>query len=175
MVSVVFSSLEPALNIRRAVPEDAPGIVAVLAEVVNERVHSAIDCVWSVDQERAYLESLSAREAVHVAVDAAERIVGMQILDRWSAMLDSMAHVGQVGTFVMPVWRGQGVGRELWKATAAFAHEAQYQKLVVQVRASNAHAKSFYRGLGFAECGRLARQVIIDGRHDDEILMELLL
>jgi ribosomal protein S18 acetylase RimI-like enzyme len=143
--------------------------------VVAERVHSAIDRVWSIEQEQRYVESLSAREMIHVAADDVEGVVGLQILDRWSAVLDSMAHVGQVGTFLLPAWRGRGLGRELWKATAVFAQEAGYQKLVVQVRSTNAHALAFYRRLGFAECGRLSRQVQIDGRHDDEILMELFL
>jgi ribosomal protein S18 acetylase RimI-like enzyme len=143
--------------------------------VVAERVHSAIDCVWSVEQERQYLESLSAREVIHVALDDVDRVAGLQILDRWSGVLDSMAHVGQVGTFLLPAWRGRGIGRELWKATAAFAREAGYQKLVVQVRGTNAHAQAFYRRLGFTECGCLSRQVVIDGSHDDEILMELFL
>lgn len=172
---VLPSPLGPDLKVRRAVPEDAAGIVAVLAVVIDERVHSAIDRVWSVEQEQRYLESLSAREAIHVVVDGANHILGLQTLDRWSALLDSMAHVGQVGTFLLPAWRGQGVGRELWKATAAFARETGYQKLVVQVRGTNAPAQSFYRRLGFAECGRLSRQVIIDGSQDDEILMELFL
>lgn len=172
---VLSSPLQPDLEVRRAVPEDAPEIAAVLAVVVDERVHSAIDRVWDVAQERRYLECLSAREVVHVALDDADRIVGLQILDRWSALLDSMAHVGQVGTFLLPAWRGRGVGRELWKATAAFAREARYQKLVVQIRGTNTHAQSFYRRLGFAECGRLLRQVVIDGSPDDEILMELFL
>jgi ribosomal protein S18 acetylase RimI-like enzyme len=163
------------LKVRRATPEDAPGIVAVLAAVIDERIHTAIDRVWSVEQERRYLESLSAREVIHVALDDADRVVGLQILDRWSAVLDSMAHVGQVGTFLLPAWRGRGIGRELWNATVAFARKARYQKLLVQVRGTNAHAQSFYRRLGFAECGRLSRQVIIDGSQDDEILMELFL
>jgi ribosomal protein S18 acetylase RimI-like enzyme len=167
--------VEPDLHVRRAVPEDAPGIVHVLSIVVAERRHSAIDSVWDVEQQRRYLESLSSREAIHLAVDGASHIVGLQTLDRWSAQLHSMAHVGQVGTFLLPAWRGRRVGRELWKATAAFAREARYQKLVVQVRGTNAHAQSFYRSLGFAECGRLSRQVIIDGTQDDEILMELFL
>ncbi len=172
---VVSAPLETDLKVRRASPQDAPGIVAVLAVVVDERVHSAIERVWSVEQERHYLESLSSREVIHVAQDDADRIVGLQILDRWSAVLDSMAHVGQVGTFLLPAWRGRGIGGQLWNATAAFAREARYQKLLVQVRGTNADAQSFYRGLGFAECGRLSRQVIIDGRQDDEILMELFL
>ena len=30
-----------------------------------------------------------------------------------------------------------------------------------------------YRGIGFRECGRLTRQVVLDGKEDDEVLMEL--
>jgi RimJ/RimL family protein N-acetyltransferase len=131
--------------------------------------------VWSVEQECRYLEALSPREAVHVAIDGADHIIGVQTLDRWSTELDSMAHVGQVGTFLLPRWRGRGAGRALWRATAAFARHGRYTKLVIQVRSANAAAQSFYRGLGFVECGRLSRQVIIDGVADDEILMELFL
>ena len=86
-----------------------------------------------------------------------------------------MAHVGQLGTFLLPGHRGHGVGRQLWLATNAVARDAGYQKLVVQVRASNARARSYYRGLGFAECGRLTRHIVIDGQEDDEIVMELFL
>lgn len=160
--------------IRRAVPLDAAGIAAVLAVVAGERVHSAIDVAWSVEDERRYMESQSAREAIHIAVDGTDKIVGLQTLDRWS-MLDSMSHVGQLGTFLLPAWRGRGVGRELWRSTSTFARDAGYQKLVIQVRATNTRAQAYYRGLGFAECGRLSRQVIIDGALDDEVLMELFL
>jgi putative acetyltransferase len=86
-----------------------------------------------------------------------------------------MAHVGQLGTFLLPGHRCRGIGRQLWLAMAPVARTAAYRKLVVQVRASNAHARAYYRGLGFAECGRLTRQVVIDGRDDDEVIMELFL
>jgi hypothetical protein len=68
---------------------------------------------------------------------------------------------------------GRGLGRQLWNVTLAFAHDAEYRKLVIFVRASNTSAQTFYRHLGFKDCGRLARQVIIDGVADDEVLMEL--
>jgi ribosomal protein S18 acetylase RimI-like enzyme len=160
-------------RIRRALPEDAAGIVAALEAVAAERIHSAIDRVWTVEDEGRYLEALSPREAVHVAVDHARGVVGLQVLDRWSSILGSMAHVGQVGTFLLPEWRGRGVGRQLWNATLAFARDARYRKLVIYVRGSNTQAQAFYRHLGFQDCGRLARQVIIDGVEDDEVLMEL--
>ena len=60
-----------------------------------ERIHSAIDHAWTVEQETRYLESLTPREAFHVAVDAGAGIVGFQSLDLWSSVLSSMAHVGQ--------------------------------------------------------------------------------
>jgi len=169
------------LEIRQATPADAAGIVAVLEAVAAERIHSAIDTVWSVEQEASYLKSLSRREAFHVAVfksagnDANACIIGFQSLDLWSALLPSMAHVGQVGTFLLPGWRGLGVGRQLWRATELFAREAGFEKLAIQVRASNSSAQKFYSKLGFTECGRLTCQVIIDGVADDEVLMELFL
>ena len=145
-----------------------------MAVVTAERIHSAIDRAWSADEQRRYIESLSPREAIHVAVDAAAGIVGLQVIDRWSPIA-SMAHVGQIGTFLLPEWRRRGIGRRLWTATTAFAAAAGYRKLVIQVRGSNADAQAFYRGLGFAACGRLSRQVVIDGVDDDEVLMECFL
>ena len=168
----MVEACESGLRIGRAVPEDAAAIVSVLAIVAAERVHSAIDRAWTVEQERAYLESLSSREVIHVAVSERSEIVGLQILDRWSN-LESMAHVGQVGTFLLPTQRGRGIGHQLWTETASFAREAGYRKLAIQVRGTNARAQAFYRRIGFRECGRLARQVVIDGNEDDEILMEL--
>lgn len=164
--------VESSLKIRRASPTDAAGIAAVLETIAAERIHSAIDRAWTIEEERRYLESLSPREAFHVAVDAARGIVGFQSLDLWSPLFNSMAHVGQVGTFLLPGWRGRGVGRQLWNATKPFARNAGYRKLVIQVRASNTAAQAFYRRLGFQELGRLTRQVIIDGVEDDEVLME---
>lgn len=164
--------METSLRIRRALPADAAGITAVLAAVAAERIHSAIDRAWTVEEERRYLESLSPRETFHVAVDPARGIVALQSLDLWSPLLESMAHVGQIGTFIFPEWRRRGVGRQLWNASAAFAREAGYRKLVIQVRGSNTAAQAFYRRLGFQDCGRLTRQVMIDGVEDDEVLME---
>ena len=109
-----------APQIRQASPVDAAGIVAVLEAVVAERIQTAIDRVWTVEQERRYLESRSPREVFHVAVDVTAGIVGFQALDLWSSLLPSMARVGQVGTFLLPRWRGQRIGRQLWKETESF-------------------------------------------------------
>ena len=167
--------MESVIRIRRASVDDAEGIARVMNAVVAERVHSAIDRAWNTDEQRRYLASLSSREAIHVAVDGSGEVIGVQTLDRYSPVLESMAHVAQLGTFLMPEWRGRGVGLALFHQTKPFATSAGYRKIVIYVRASNASAQSFYKGLGFSECGRLRRQVMIDGREDDEILMEFFL
>jgi len=163
------------VRVRKAAAADAAGLVSVLRTVVAERVNSAIDEVWPVEQEARYLNGQSAREACFVAMDEDGEIVGFQVLDLWPALLPSMAHVGQVGTFLLPGWRRQGVGRQLWTATSAFAREHGYRKVVIQVRWTNAGARAFYGRLGFRECGRLTRQVVMDGVEEDEVLMECFL
>ena len=168
-------AFERAFRIRRAVPADAEGVVRIWETIAAERVYSAVDKPWSVEQERAFLAGLSAREAMHVAEAADGEIVGFQSLDLWSSLLGSMAHVAQLGTFLAPEWRRRGVGRALFSATREFAMGAGFRKLVIQVRGSNASAQSYYLRMGFAPCGRLSRQVLIDGVEDDEILMELFL
>jgi RimJ/RimL family protein N-acetyltransferase len=162
-------------HVRRAAADDGAGTSRVLQAVVAERVYSAIDRAWTADEQRAYIASLSHREALYVAADDSGQIVGSQSLELYSRTLPSMSHVAQLGTFVLPAWRGRGVGQALFAASARFAADAGYRKMVIQVRASNLPAQAFYRTLGFVECGRLRAQVRIDGREDDEILMEYFL
>lgn len=170
-----MTSTEAPHIIRRATPADAEGIVAIWAAIVSEKIYSAVDRPFTVEGERAYLQSLSAHEAVVVAEDAEGQIVGFQTLDRWTKLFHSMDHVGQLGTFVLDSLRGRGVGRQLARQTLPFARSAGYEKLVVFVRAGNTGAQRFYAGLGFSPCGRLGRQVRIADEYDDEIVMEMFL
>jgi ribosomal protein S18 acetylase RimI-like enzyme len=166
---------EHDVQIRPASADDAERIAAVWSRIAAERIHSAVDEPFTAEQEREYLRSLSPREVLHVATAGGARIVGFQSLDLWARTIHSMRHVGQIGTFLLPEWRGRGLGRALFRRTEEFARGCGYTKFVIQVRASNLPAQLFYQRLGFAECGRLTRQVLIDGQEDDEILMELFL
>jgi L-amino acid N-acyltransferase YncA len=164
-----------SIALRQATPADAPAIVVIFRTIAEERVYSAIDTPWTVELQRKYIASLSAREAIHVAVAESGEIVGLQTLDLWAPSLASMAHVAQLGTFLLPEWRRCGIGQALFRATAQFAREAAYSKMVIQVRGMNEPGQAFYRKLGFRECGRFTRQVRTGGIEDDEILMEFFL
>jgi ribosomal protein S18 acetylase RimI-like enzyme len=164
-----------AVSIRRASEADAEAIVAILEGIASERIYTAIDRPWSAEEQRRYMNSLSAREPIHVAENERKTVVGYHTLELWAPTIHSMTHVGQVGTFSIPGWRRQGVGEALFRRTLDFAGERDYEKLVIQVRSSNVAAQSFYKRLGFCECGRLTRQVRIGEEEDDEIVMEFFL
>ena len=82
-------------HVRRASPDDAPGITRVLQAVAAERTYSAIDQPWSADEQRSYLLSLSNREATHVATDPSGDLVGYQSLDLYSPFLSSSCPRGE--------------------------------------------------------------------------------
>jgi ribosomal protein S18 acetylase RimI-like enzyme len=174
MVDPLFKD-DAAVAIRRATAADAGAIIAILAGIASERIHTAISRPWSADEQRRYLVSLSAREAVHVAEPGGKAIIGYQALELWAPTLDSMAHVGQIGTFLAPEWRRRGIGDALFRSTLDFARKRDYLKFAIQVRSSNVSAQAFYQRLGFRECGRLTRQVRIDEQEDDEVIMEFFL
>lgn len=166
--------MNESISIRRATADDAAPISTIWEAIVAERVHSAVARAFTPQEEKTYIGSLSSREAVFLA-QGASQVVGFQTLDLWERYLSSMDHVGQVGTFVRREWRGHGIGRQLAECTLAFARENEYEKLIIFVRAKNLGAQGFYKSLGFAERGRLARQVKIEREYDDEILMDLFL
>ena len=169
------SKQDAQFAIRRATEEDAEAIIAILGGIASERIYTAIDRPWSADQQRQYLASLSAREAIHVAETERDAIVGYQTLELWAPTLDSMAHVGQIGTFLRPEWRRRGIGETLFNRTVDFARKRDFLKFVIQVRSTNISAQGFYLRLGFRECGRLSRQVRIGEQEEDEIIMEFFL
>jgi len=160
--------------IRRAAVDDAGGIVAIWDVIATEKHYSAVNRSFTLEQERAYIASRSDREAVFLA-DVGGRTVGFQTLARWAGYSPSFDHVGEIGTFVLPEYRGRGIGRALAKATLAFARQEGYEKLVIYVRATNRRAQAFYRNLGFSPIGVLTRQVKIEGQYDDEIVMQVFL
>ncbi len=162
------------IRVRRATPDDAEAISSVWAVVCAERVYTAVDRPFTPQQEREYIASLSDREAIFLA-EAEGQIVGFQSLDLWASYSESFAHVGVVGTIILPGWRGKGIGRMLARHTFDFARAHGYEKLVIYVRAGNTTAQTFYRSLGFVPKGVLARQVKIDGQYEDEVFMELFL
>lgn len=54
------------LTIRRAILDDAGGIAAIWEVITSEKRYSAVSRPFTLEEERAYIASLSDREAIGV-------------------------------------------------------------------------------------------------------------
>lgn len=162
----------PALTVRRATADDAAGVVAVLNAVIEGGSHSLLDTPFSVDEERAFIESLTARAFLHVAEDDGE-IAGFQTVESWSAFTTHECdHVATMGTWVEEGRRRNGIGRRLAAASFAAARELGYEKVFTDVRADNAVSLAFHLSLGFTVVGAARRQARHAGRDIDVVFIE---
>jgi L-amino acid N-acyltransferase YncA len=162
--------------VRRDDLEDAAGVAAVLNSVVAEGRFTALAGHWTPEAELAFLQSMGPRSQVFVAEIGdlgAARIVGFQVIEPFVAYTSTMDHVAHLGTYVLPDYRGQGIGRQLAEVTLAFARSQGYEKAVVYVLAHNEGGLAYYGSLGFEQRGTLIGQTKIDGVYCDEVVMEM--
>ncbi len=160
--------------IRKASIEDAEEISSIWSVICSEKKYSAVNKPFTPEQEREYISSLSNREGIFVA-EFEGQIIGFQSLDNWADYSDSFAHVGVIGTFVLPKWRNNKIGSQLAEYTFKFARDNDYEKILIYVRANNSGAIAFYKKIGFVQKGILTRQVKIDNQYEDELFLELFL
>ena len=158
-------------TIRKAQVEDAEEISNIWKVICAERKYSAVNHPFTPEQEKDYILSLSDREGIFIT-EIKDQIFGFQSLDKWAKYTDSFDYVGTIGSFILPKWRGCGIGRQLAIKTFQFARENGYEKIVLYIRAKNTGAIEFYKNLGFIQKGVLSKQVKIDGQYEDEIFME---
>ncbi|MHA1467429.1 MAG: GNAT family N-acetyltransferase [Promethearchaeota archaeon] len=171
---MILDSIFMQTNIRKATIKDAKAISAIWKIICEERIYTAVNHPFTQEQVRSYIQSLSDREETFIAI-VNDLIVGFQSLDMWAKYTDSFDHVGAIGTFILPKWRGKKISYQLADYTIEFARKNGYEKFIIYVRSGNKNAQAFYKNLGFVPKGVLTRQVKIDGKYEDEIFMELFL
>ena len=141
-------------TIRRAVPGDAVGLVALAREVGGEPEGWLISTnEWrGVGDERRYLRA--TRRSSHAAVFVAESVDGL--VGRLSVARDphpASFHVADLGLMVAASHRRQGIGRALLEAAVAWAGDVGVTKLELHVFPHNEAAIALYQGFGFAKEG----------------------
>lgn len=161
------------LTVRDATPADAAGIVAVFNPIIEARTFTVFDTPFTVDEERAYIESLSERAIFHVAVRVDDdTIVGHQSMEPFGSYTRAFDHVGVMGTFVALECRRQGVAARLFEATFEAARRKRYEKIFTYIRADNATARTVYEKQGFRAVGTAERHAKVGGAYIDEIIVE---
>ena len=157
--------------IRKATVDDARLVADAMNSVISEGKYTLFDKPFSEEEERTFISSLGDRSALYVAEIDGE-IAGVQSLDLFSGLADSVRHVATLGTWLRSGFRSRGIGRLLAEESFRFARSKGYRKVVIQVLAGNEPALRFYRGLGFRDIGVAKEHVQLGGQFHDEVYLE---
>jgi L-amino acid N-acyltransferase YncA len=159
------------IQIRPVRIEDAEAIINVLNPLIVAGQSTALDRVFTAEQEQKFIKDFPVRGIFHVA-EQGETIVGFQNVEPFATYTDAFAHVGIIGTYVDQSGQRQGIGRLLFEATRLVAKEKGYEKIFAFVRADNVSGLAFYKRIGFDVIGVAKRHAKIKGSYIDEVMIE---
>ncbi|OMO20686.1 GNAT family N-acetyltransferase [Vibrio lentus] len=161
------------LTIREVTAEDAQGIIDVLNPIIIEARYTILDQTFTVDEEKAFIESFPERGVFSVAVnEATSQLLGFQNVEPFATYTKAFDHVGIIGTYVDANSRGQGIAKQLFDYTFKSAKAKGYEKLFAYVRADNERALAVYLKQGFEIVGTAKKHGKIGDQYFDEVLTE---
>lgn len=164
------------VTLRSAALADAIAIHGLLSDIIAEGEHlMSIQAPDLAHFTRFVDANLSIGAPVWVA-EKGGRVIGW--CDVYPRGQDVQRHVGRLGMGLARAHRGRGVGQRLLTATVEAAWQAGFQRLELEVFASNRAAVALYERMGFAHEGRhrCVRRIQEDGkdRYQDTLTMALL-
>jgi RimJ/RimL family protein N-acetyltransferase len=159
------------VKVRRSVPGDAPAVVAAIEAVCAEGIYFQTDAFIPDRHWEAVLYRLESVPQHLLAVAELEgEIIGTVRL--FAGMCGSKdQHVAELGIFVLPPYREQGVGKRLMTYALDWAAGQDLLKITLSVFATNQRAIHMYEQFGFVLEGKRKMQYNVGGEHVDEILM----
>lgn len=128
---------------RRAGPEDAEAIAAVIAELMKEANPVGFERALSPEEVRAWLSRLGDGGAVFLClIDGS--VVGFSALDFNTLEPDTAT----LGVWLLPAYRRRGLGTALAEWALDFARDRGYRRIRGRLPAGNEVALSFLSGIG---------------------------
>jgi GNAT superfamily N-acetyltransferase len=152
------------MKIRLARRDDAPGMARVIVDtflssnrgILSDEALRRRKKEWTYEVsarnwQRALAEiagEIDSRECVYVAEDENGEIAGVSVGCPSADATESDA-IGEVSAlYVRERNQGQGVGRALVQATAAYLAQRGMTKLHIRTQAANSQSRGFYEKLG---------------------------
>ena len=130
-------------EVRRATPDDADDIAAIIAELLQTGQSVAFREGMSTDEVKAWMRRQGDDGAMFV-VDDGRFILGFAAVD-----FDSAApHECSFGSWVRPQNRRQGHGTALAEEALAFARERGYKRVRGRLPEGNEAALSYLSAIG---------------------------
>ncbi|MDX1992004.1 MAG: GNAT family protein [bacterium] len=167
-----------SLQLRPAVPEDAPSyrahLLRIYAEPRIDTPYTAEEYPRTPEQDVAMIDLYTRLEnsLFLVAVTPENTVVGsLRIL---GGTLKAVRHSADLALYIDAAYRGQGLGRRMMETGLAWAKAGGILKRIqLEVYARNTRAVRLYESLGFEIEGRRRCAMFQDGEFLDEYLMGL--
>lgn len=160
------------MQIRATTEHDVEALNALVTAIARERAFLGSTEGFTVEQTRGYLTQLTQSGGVALVAVEGARVAGW--LDIARGPFEGLTHYGRLGMGLAPEWRGRGLGRRLLLQALDKAYASDFERIELEVFASNTRAVALYRSVGFVEegCRRCARK--LDGVCDDILMFGLL-
>ncbi|SFI11074.1 GNAT family N-acetyltransferase [Albimonas pacifica] len=156
------------IDVRRATPEDAPAMAAIL----NALIRIGGTTAYEDPLDAAYLAGKTRDPAfAHVALDPAGAVIGFQ----WIEPDDADPDLAIIASFVAPGTAQRGVGSALFPHTRAEAVRRGYREIDATIRADNAGGLAYYARQGFVDVAVAPGVPLKDGTPVDRISRRLAL
>ena len=162
-------------TLRSPEPADAEAMIAYLKSTAAETEFGLSypdEMDFSVADEEAFITHYAAdKGSIIIAAFDGDRLVGNASLSCVMEKQKTM-HRATFGMAILKSDWGQGLGKKILTELIAFAKQAGYEFLELEVAASNATAVHLYQTLGFATYGKRPRSLKLkSGGYYDELLM----
>ena len=163
------------LTIREAMKEDARRVLACTEKASSETdflTFAPGELKFTVEEEEKFLDNICKLDnSVFLVAEISEIIVGTASFMGGSR--PRTAHTGEFGISILKEYWGRGIGTEMVGYLLKHSRDTGVIKKVnLRVRSDNKAAIHIYKKLGFVECGKLTRDLSINGKFYDSILME---
>lgn len=167
------------ITIRKAIPDDAKDLLAVMKKVGKETPYLIMDeqgLELSEEAMRLNLENLYKSENNVLLVAVMEnKIIGTASVK--ASYQKRMEHIGEVGMSILKEFWGYGLGTQLLDEIIVWAEETNViKRLELTVQDRNKRAIHLYRKIGFIAEATMPRGAKTDdGEFLDVLLMRMLI
>lgn len=158
--------------IRQISQNDIEGFHSCLDSVARERKYLGLTMAPALEETRRWLVADMERDVIRLIAIDDSQLVGW--CDIESGRREGFTHSGRLEMGVLKQYRGQGIGHALIDQALLEVRIRGFERVELDVYASNLAAIQFYEKFKFQIEGRKVRGRKLDGRYDDIIFMALL-
>ena len=158
--------------IRKAKEDDAAEILRVVKRVMSEVDYfpsTSEEFDFTVEQEEEFIKNIE----LFLVAEVDGRIVGSSTLIRGN--YGKIRHTAMFGITILQEFTGLGIGSMIVDEVLNYSRENGIEKIDLEVFEDNLPGMNLYKKFGFIVEGRKNKNIKVDGKYKDTILMTRLL